>query len=400
MRVCKVWDAEYPWDVRAEKVALSFTQAGHEVHLVARNRDGRPRLERLEEAIVHRMAPLRFGGTRVNATSMFPAFFNPRWVRLIRSVAKDVNADVILCRDLPLAPTSVFVGRMLSLPVVLDMAENYPAMIETIWDHRRHRLQDWLVRNPAAVRRVERWVLRRIDHIVVVVEESRDRLIALGLPESRITVVPNTPLDRRIPPSMDGAPAEPPLRMVYIGLLEVPRGLEVVMEAIARCRDMGVPVHCSVVGDGRDEAVLVEKARALVLTDREVRFHGRLPYEEALGIVRCSHIGIVPHLANESWNTTIPNKLFDYMSAGIPVITSDAKPAARVVRDAACGEVYRSEDANDLADAIRRLVDPARRQELGQAGRSAVLEKYRWSKDGARFVEAVEAVVARRMKEP
>ena len=396
MRICKVWDSEYPWDVRAQKVALSLTRAGHEVHLVARNRDGRPCLESREEATVHRMAPLPLGGAGLNRASMFPAFFNPRWVRLIRSVASETEADVIVCRDLPLAPTSLFVGRLLSLPVVLDMAENYPAMIEAVWVHRRHRLLDWVVRNPAAVRWVEHWVIRRADHIVVVVEESRDRLVAMGVPESRITVVLNTPLDRRIPSSAGGAPPTPPLKLVYIGILEAPRGLEVVMEALARCRELTVPVQCSIVGDGRDRSLLVEKARTLGLTDREVRFHGRLPYEEALQVVQSSHAGIVPHLANASWHSTIPNKLFDYMSAGIPVITSDAKPAARIVSETACGEVYGSSDPAGLVDAIRRLCDQSRRERLGKAGRRAVLEKFRWSKDGARFVEAVEGVVVGR----
>jgi hypothetical protein len=84
------------------------------------------------------------------------------------------------------------------------------------------------------------------------------------------------------------------------------------------------------------------------------------------------------------------------MSAGIPVITSDAKPAARIVSETACGEVYGSNDPAGLVDAIRRLCDQSRRETLGKAGRRAVLEKFRWSKDGARFVEAVEGVVVGR----
>src|SRR5690606_13666302 len=58
MRICKVWDAEYPWDVRVEKIARSLSEAGHTVHLVARNRDRRPTEEQLEECHVHRLAPL------------------------------------------------------------------------------------------------------------------------------------------------------------------------------------------------------------------------------------------------------------------------------------------------------------------------------------------------------
>ncbi|HEY8506873.1 MAG TPA: hypothetical protein VIL32_00870, partial [Steroidobacteraceae bacterium] len=78
MIVCKIWDSEYPWDVRAEKISRALTDAGHEVHMVARNRDGRPLVESLPECTVHRLAPLPALGRRLNAASMFPAFFNPR----------------------------------------------------------------------------------------------------------------------------------------------------------------------------------------------------------------------------------------------------------------------------------------------------------------------------------
>src|SRR5438876_7289562 len=60
---------------------------------------------------------------------MFPAFFNLRWVRLICDTSRRTSADLILCRDMPLAPTAVYVARRLGLPVVLDVAESYRAMI-------------------------------------------------------------------------------------------------------------------------------------------------------------------------------------------------------------------------------------------------------------------------------
>src|SRR5688500_12032442 len=110
MRICLVWDAEYPWDVRAEKIARSLTTAGHDVHLVARNRHGRALEERLPECTVHRLAPVSWLSRRLNAATMFPAFFNPRWINLIRGVSERIRADVIITRDLPLAPTSVYVG--------------------------------------------------------------------------------------------------------------------------------------------------------------------------------------------------------------------------------------------------------------------------------------------------
>jgi glycosyltransferase involved in cell wall biosynthesis len=258
MRILKVWDGEYPWDVRAEKVCQGLTDAGHVVHMVARNRDDRALREELQECTVHRLRPWRLLGPALDAASQFPAFFNPRWVRLMTSVGRRQQVDLILVRDLPLAPTAIYAARRLGVPVALDMAENYPAMMRDLWTTGATRFGDALVRNPRAVEAVERWTLRRIDHTLVVVEESRDRLVALGVPPDRITVVSNTPslqrLDRLDPPTRQPAGDGGRLELVYLGLLETARGVGAAIEAVALCRARGIPVTFSIIGDGRARA--------------------------------------------------------------------------------------------------------------------------------------------------
>ena len=167
--VCKVWDSEYPWDVRVEKVSRALTDAGYDVHLTARNRKRLTTLEVMPEATVHRLRPTPYLRKRLEAAAMFPAFFNPRWIRLVYRTAVESNAQVILARDLPLAPTAIWVGKRLGLPVVHDMAENYGAMIQDLWNTGSTKLGDTFVRNPALVDRIERWCLARLDHVVVVV---------------------------------------------------------------------------------------------------------------------------------------------------------------------------------------------------------------------------------------
>lgn len=395
LSICKVWDAEYPWDVRVEKIAGALTDRGHAVHIVARNRDARPLEEGLPEGIVHRMPPIPALGRRLDAATMFPAFFNPRWVQLIRRTCRQTAANLILCRDLPLAPTAIYVGRSLGVPVILDMAEDYAAMVAEIWQAGNPKPLDWLVRNPSAVAAVERWVMKRIHHTLVVVEESRDRLVQAGAPAERITVVSNTPPLRRL---TLGATAQRPagdardIELVYLGLLEAARGIGVLLDAVARCRDAGKSVRLSVYGDGRDASSFRLQADRLSLSTR-VRFHGHVPYEAALDAIQRADLGVVPHHAVGNWNTSIPNKLFDYMAAGLPVITSDARPAARIVRETRCGEVFRDRDCADLVGSIDRLLDPARRAEASAAGRSAIATKYHWEREVERLVEAVESSV-------
>ena len=74
LRVLKVADGEYPWDVRVEKVSRALTEMGHDVHMVARNRDRRALREELEEASMHRMRPWTWLGRAMDAASQFPAF--------------------------------------------------------------------------------------------------------------------------------------------------------------------------------------------------------------------------------------------------------------------------------------------------------------------------------------
>jgi glycosyltransferase involved in cell wall biosynthesis len=397
MRILKVVDGEYPWDVRVEKVSRGLTDGGHHVHMVARNRDRRVLVEVLDECVVHRMKPWRLVGRRLDAASQFPAFFNPRWYRLVTSVGRRVGAEVIVVRDLPLAPTAITAGRRLGVPVVLDMAENYPAMIRDLWTTGATRFGDGLVRNPRAVEAVERWTMKRISHTLVVVEESRDRLVALGVPPDRITVVSNTPSVQRLerfpdrPPSTAAGAGEP-LDMVYLGLLETARGVGTAIDAVALCRDRGVPVRFTIIGEGRGRTAFEAQAERLGLGAEEIRFLGFVPYQEALDVVARSHIGLIPHLANESWNTTIPNKLFDYMAAGLTVLASDALPTRRVVEETGCGLWFRSGDPEHMAGRMQALWSEPDRGRHGAAGRAAIRDRFNWEADRARMLAALESV--------
>ena len=353
MRVLYVWDADYPWDVRTEKVCLALTQAGHSVVIAARNKQGRPRSEALPEGLVERLPAFRVPG---GSWLSFPAFLNPIWLRHVRRVGLRHRVDVVIVRDLPLAPAAVLASGG-KWPVVMDMAENYPAMMADIWTDGRAKPLDVLLRNPRIVAAVERRTLRHLAHIITVVEESSQRVVRLGVPEDRVSVVSNTPPTGSVvvAPS-PRAPGEP-LRIVYLGLMEKHRGVEELLAATTELVTAGVESVLEMVGDGRDYEPLRRRAAELGLTAPRVIFHGRLPHTDAIAVLRRGHVGVVPHHARESWNTTIPNKLFDYMAAGLAVVSSDAVPAARVIKETGAGLVFRSGDSRDLAEKLTQLLD-------------------------------------------
>lgn len=397
MSICKVWDADYPWDIRVEKVSDTLVAAGHSVHLVCRNAARRPRCEGNGRFVIHRLPVIpRFLGA-THAFCNFPHPLSPMWAHAIWRVTRDIRADAIIVRDLPLAIPAALIGRRLSIPVVLDMAENYAAMLEDRLRYTSTSRLDQLVRRPSFARLVERVALRLVDRVIVVVEESRDRLLEEGVAPNRLTVVGNTPrLDQWAIAELPDLPAAKrdvdSLRIIYLGNLDGSRGVDLVIRAVHALAQRGSRVVFDVIGQGSSLEALRALARELGVADR-VHIQGRLPYARVLSAMAQADVGVIPHYATDAWNSTMPNKLFDYMLAGLPVVVSDARPTARVVKAEACGEVFRDRDVADLVRSLRALGDPAVRRDFGRRGREAVQQRLHWGVDGQRLVDAVEDAV-------
>jgi glycosyltransferase involved in cell wall biosynthesis len=180
-------------------------------------------------------------------------------------VAAETGCAAIIVRDLPLCPVAIWAGRRHRLPVIFDMAENYPALLQDVWDTGRQQRLDWLVRNPKAAAAVERYCLPRVDHVLVVVEESMTRIQELGVPSDRITLVSNTPPLSRAKAAPHADKQSPRLTLVYMGLMELARGLGTLVDATARLTEQGSSVLLQMIGAGRDLRLLRERARILGL---------------------------------------------------------------------------------------------------------------------------------------
>jgi glycosyltransferase involved in cell wall biosynthesis len=106
--------------------------------------------------------------------------------------------------------------------------------------------------------------------------------------------------------------------------------------------------------------------------------------------IRNCDVGIIPHFVTPHVDTTIPNKLFDYMGCGLPVIASDSRPMKRVLEQERAGITFKSGDAADLANAVLQIRDSA--VDYGSNGMAAVRNKYSWSNDEKRLLDAVQQV--------
>jgi glycosyltransferase involved in cell wall biosynthesis len=389
MRICKVYDGDYPWDVRVEKILSTLVGAGHEVHLVCRNLLRRPENQIEDGVHIHRLR--RFESDRWAQLLTFPAFCNPLWLSKIASVVRDHAIDLLLVRDLPLALAASAVGKWHGIPVILDMAENYPAMLKDVWKFDSFGFNNIVLRNPLLAKVIESIAIRSADHLLVVIEESKQRLVGLGVEQKKISVVSNTPrvdgLQFRTDYQDEGFQGST-LSVVFVGGLEPMRGLGPVLEMFPAALRAIPSLRFKIVGGGKWEQDLKTKAQSLGLNGHVV-FTGRTDYGRALSEVSQSDIGIIPHRVTAHTNSTIPNKLFEYMLLGKPVLATELAPVSRIIRQVNCGLTF--SDEKGFVSALLALEDPVIRAKLGENGRRAVLDKYNWERDSRDLINAVDA---------
>lgn len=390
MRVCVVWDADYPWDVRVEKFCTSLVAAGAEVRLVCRNRRRRKRYENAQGIHIHRLAPWT---AALRGFFSFPFFLNPVWIWAIFRTAAKYRADAILVRDLPLALSAILVGKIRGVPCFLDMAEPYPEMLEgyRVLQKRTFvgNLLNSVVRNSRFAAGVEKQACRRLTHIFPVSEEMRQNLVRKGVPGSKITVVHNTPRLGFLSP----APGESerrrsegndPVSVIYVGDLTEARGLPLAIRAVAALRGEKQNFQLVIVGSGRYEGQLKALVRELSLEDRVV-FRGWVNHEDLPRLFAEADIGLIPHLGTAHNNLTLPNKVFDIMASGKPLVSANLLPIVRIVEESEAGMIFREYSVEALKECLLALRDGRVRRELGDNGRRAVEDTYHWEKDFEAF---------------
>lgn len=383
-----LFQSDFPPEVRLERTAKSLLRAGHEVWLVCDNRKGRPHEENYGEMRIRRIRNLARSTRGASQLLALPIFWNPIWVSQFVPLVLARRFEVLHAINLTMVPLALAVGRLLRIPVVYDMYENYPAALRS-WNLRGRFNR--VFRNPRAADLLDRVCVRAADYLLVVTEEAEERLRDLGVGHDRIAVIHNTP-------DLD-AMGQYPLKqeivakykddyvVLYTGWLSPERGLETAIDAMALIRRQVANARLVIAGGGPSEEALRTFARSRGATDY-VEFTGWLDHRLFPSYIAAAQVCIVPHPADPSINTTSPNKLFEYMALAKPVVVSDARPLARVVHNHHCGEVFTSRDAESLAAAVLHL--RGREEITGERGRRAVLGTYNWAASSQRLLAAYE----------
>jgi len=389
MRIGMLLDHPFPYDTRVANEARSLVDAGHEVSLFCLNVGGAaPARETFDGVEIVRHAISQAFWKKASALVLtlpsYNLWFRPRLRRFLRHY----RIEALHVHDLPLVGEGLRAARRAGIPLIADLHENYPAAI---------RLYDWRRRFPARLLvRPRQWdtyearILPQVDRIIVVIDEARDRLLRLGLPAARIAVVENTvAVEEFVGFPRDEALIErlaARFTVSYVGHFDRHRGLETAIEAVGLIKGQMPDLLLVLAGTGTIQGALARKTLRLGI-GKQVSFEGWQPFPRFPSYMRGSRVCLIPHVKSPHTDTTIPHKLFHAMILERPVVASNCAPIERILRETNAGLVYPSGDAQQLAGALLALRDRDLRGRLGQAGKRAVLERYRWQVSARRLID-------------
>ncbi len=375
-----------------------LVRRGHAVTVVTPGNSSLPALEQFDGVDVVRFpmelpVDLTYGRvaqSRVNLVGKMAriavmAHYLEAQYRATIAACRSRGADVIHAHwAIPTGPAAVQAARKLGLPSVITMhGGDVYVNPEQGYDFPTR----WYVKPPL------RWTLRHAGALTAITDDCRQHALRAGAPDASIHLVFNGTDLRRFSPAPGGKPVDPrygPLMVFACRQLFPRKGIRFLIEAAAKLTPRFPELRVVVAGDGFERPELIKLAETLGIGER-VTFLGWVPNSDLPPYYRAAAISVIPSL-EEGFG--IPAA--EAMGCETPVVASDAGGLPEVVEHGVTGLIVPRGDSNALADAMGSLLaDPARRAEMGRAGRERALRLFDWDRTAEQFEKIYASVMAR-----
>ena len=268
----------------------------------------------------------------------------------IRVAKKEKDVDLVFATSTPLTIgyIAMRLKRSKGWPYVFEVRDLWPEF----------PIQIGAIRNKWAIwylRRLERHIYERSEHVVALSPGMKEGVIKAGTPEEKVSMIPNmSKPDEFFPHEPDKEIAQQfgidltKFNVIHFGSMGRANGLQYIIEAAHALKKRGDDyVRFIFLGSGATEPKLRAMAKKYGLDN--VAFHGRSPMKTLAEVVNCCDASITTFLNLPVLQTNSPNKLFDSLSAGKPIIVNSAGWTKDMVEKEHCGFFADPSAPHDLA---------------------------------------------------
>jgi len=178
-------------------------------------------------------------------------------------------------------------------------------------------------------------------------------------------------------------------RILYTGGLTSHRGIEQVVKAL--CEVSSGNWKLVIVGQENPE---VAKRLKCYLQDPRIDYRGVVAFEEVKSLLDESRIGVVCNQRGYDYENALPNKLFEYMAAGLAVICSNFESWKEIVEDTGSGYTCDTTDIKVLGETLDYVLgNPELAIKCGENGKVAIKNRYSWEREERKLIALYEEVL-------
>lgn len=249
------------------------------------------------------------------------------------------KSTILWSNDLDTLPANYLISKIKDLKLVYDSHEYFTEVPELV---NRPRVQKvW--------QQIEKWIFPKLKNVITVSDEIAKAYYKKY--HVSITVIRNLPFKNKAFFKVKDIKKEGYNLIIYQGAVNINRGIEPLVEAMQHIEN----AKLYIIGDGDVFDDIVTKVRMLKLEDK-VTLLGRIPFEllphytfqADLGVSLEENVGL-------NYKYALPNKLFDYINAGLPVLTSNLPEMEAVVKKYEIGETISIVSPETIAEKINEL---------------------------------------------
>lgn len=358
-KVCHISSVHPPFDVRIfHKEACTLQKFGYETFLVVSD---------VEDEIkkgVHVIGVKDHKKGRLNRMLVHSKNVVKR--------ALQIQADVYHLHDPELLPYAKLLKRT-GAKVVYDSHEDVP--MQTLSKGYIPYLLRWPLSK--IIRHYENHVVKNIDAVVAATDSIKNRFENI---RNKVVVVNNFPFIEELKIKTSSTNKE--RAICYVGSVARMRGALEIIKAVGIARDVRLYLAGSINEQGLHDEMMQQDGWSKV---KEVGF---VPREEVAQIMAKSLAGLVTLYPEPNHLNSIPIKMFEYLSAGIPIICSDFEHWRNLLEDVNCAIFVNPLDPYDIANAINWYLDnPDKAIEMGLRGQMVVKERFNWETEEKKLIK-------------
>jgi len=359
---------------RSYWLAKELINRGHEVTMITSSIDISKKIERKKIDGINVIYIKEDYQQSMSIRQRLKAFLSFMF-KASRLAMKQKDIDLVIATSTPLTVgvPALILKWFKGIPYVFEVRDLWPEV----------PIQMGAIRNKLLIRimrRFEKSIYKNAKHIIALSPGMLEGVLKY-VPKEKTTMIPNMskidefwPRDKNLELEKSLGLKLESFKIIHFGAIGLANGVHTIIES-AKLLNSDKTVEFIFVGGGAIKEQLINKCKDLGLSN--VKFLGKFPMQETSEIVNLCDVSMVSFLDLPILYTNSPNKLFDSLSAGKPIIVNSSGWTKEIVEKNNCGFYVDPNRPKELVNKIRLLQnDTALIKQMGENARNLAKDKY------------------------